>query len=64
VESSRYVEAIVKIEEKRYCVTVKTNENTRRMGKGEIIPELFSIQEKELERIEEIEDEEVGDICL
>ncbi|WP_457569134.1 AAA family ATPase [Desulfurobacterium sp.] len=41
VDAARYVEAIVKTDRARYCVTIKTNEiGTRQEGEGEIIPEI------------------------
>jgi len=39
-DSARYVEALIKTDTARYCVTIKTNERTRKMGYGERIPEL------------------------
>ena len=45
VDSARYVEAIIKTDKGRYCVTIKTNEDTRQAGRGEVIPELRPIEE-------------------
>jgi hypothetical protein len=41
VDSARYCEAIIKTDKARYNVTIKTNEDTRRPGIGEEIPDLF-----------------------
>ncbi len=56
VDSARYCEAIIKTDKARYNVTIKTNEDTRRPGIGEEIPDLF------VPRIAaETDDDDLGD---
>jgi len=56
VDSARYCEAIVKTDESRYCITIKTNEDcTRREGIGEEVPDLYAYKESEGNNKEDFE---------